>query len=134
MSPWQICLHPLHFLIIPLLAIMQALDEIQANLNGLSSSCSSITNVLDRTKSCTSQLLLETERLQKEQETVERKSQLVNDFLEQYQLSTDEVCSVFLAGFAFATRRVVSVFTMGTAVFRSQRCRVRRWGRSSSAH
>lgn len=73
------------------LCFAQALDEVQRNLDGLCTSCSQITTVLSNTKSSTSQLLSETERLQRDLEGVERKSQLINEFLEQYQLLPEEV-------------------------------------------
>lgn len=69
----------------------QVLDTVQANLDGLSASCSRIGSVLASTKASTGALLSETERLQTELEAVERKSNTVAGFLDQYQLSAEEV-------------------------------------------
>jgi hypothetical protein len=70
---------------------LQALDTAQQNLDGLSSSCSRVAQVLSSTKDMTSRLLAETERLQREQEAVERKAYLVTEFLDNYQLTPEEV-------------------------------------------
>ncbi|KAJ9507813.1 hypothetical protein QJQ45_019281, partial [Haematococcus lacustris] len=75
-------------------AVIQALDNAQSKLDGLSTSCSKVNQVLGSTKEATSQLLGETERLQRELEGVERKAQLVTDFLEHYQLSPEETAAL----------------------------------------
>lgn len=73
------------------MAHCQVLDEVQGNLDGLSRSCSQISTTLSSTKSSTSLLLGEMERLQTEYEAADRKAQLVVNFLDQYQLSAEEV-------------------------------------------
>lgn len=70
---------------------VQVLDRVQGNLDGLSSSCGQISSILSSTKASTSHLLGEMERLQQEYEAADRKSQLVITFLEQYQLTPEEV-------------------------------------------
>lgn len=72
-------------------ACMQSLDDVQRSLDMLSTSCGNITSALSATKSSSSALLGETERLQRELEGVERRQELVNQFLEQYQLKPEEV-------------------------------------------
>eukprot|EP00798_Chlamydomonas_sp_ICE-L_P018575 gene18575-25084_t len=72
-------------------SVMKALDTVQNNLDGLSSSCSRITEVLATTKASAAPLLTDSEQLQKNLEQVDKKSALINDFLEQYQLSPEEV-------------------------------------------
>lgn len=73
------------------LAGVQSLDEVQRSLDLLSTSCGSITGVLSATKASSAALLGETERLQRELEGVERRAELVNQFLDQYQLKPEEV-------------------------------------------
>ncbi len=63
----------------------------QQQLDGLSGSCSSINHVLVTTKQTTAPLISDMERLQKDLDGVEHKGQLINDFLEQYQLAPEEV-------------------------------------------
>uniref|UniRef100_A0A7S0RHC7 Conserved oligomeric Golgi complex subunit 6 n=1 Tax=Chlamydomonas leiostraca TaxID=1034604 RepID=A0A7S0RHC7_9CHLO len=75
-------------------AVIKVLDQVQGNLDGLSSSCGQISSILATTKTSTSQLLGEMERLQQEYEAADRKSQLVANFLEQYQLTPDETAAL----------------------------------------
>jgi hypothetical protein len=72
---------------------MQALDGVQVHLDGLSANCQVISSVLASTKQATAPLLNDMERLQKEQDSVDRKGQLFKEFLEQYQLAPEEVRS-----------------------------------------
>mmetsp|Transcript_20960 Transcript_20960/g.45865 ORF Transcript_20960/g.45865 Transcript_20960/m.45865 type:complete len:707 (+) Transcript_20960:171-2291(+) len=75
-------------------AVIKALDEVQSHLDGLSSSCTMISNVLSTSKASTGPLLSDTERLTRELEAVERKGQLIGEFLEQYQLAPQEVAAL----------------------------------------
>ncbi len=74
-----------------LVSAAQALDSVQLHLNGLSGSCQSINDVLVSTKQSTGPLLSDMERLQKDLDAVEHKGRLVHEFLEQYQLTPEEV-------------------------------------------
>ncbi|KAF5839327.1 component of oligomeric golgi complex 6 [Dunaliella salina] len=69
----------------------QALDGVQSNLDGLADSCAKIQNVLDATKLSAAPLLGETQALQAELGATQHKAQLVEEFLEHYQLSQEEV-------------------------------------------
>ncbi len=69
----------------------QSLNDVSANLEGLSESCSKIFQVLSASKAATSQLAAETERLQSSMEMVDVKVETVNRFLSQYQVSEQEV-------------------------------------------
>lgn len=71
----------------------QSLNEVSANLDGLSDSCARIFKVLSETKSSTNQLAADTERLQQAMEAVDVKVATVGQFLSQYQVSEDEVRS-----------------------------------------
>lgn len=69
----------------------QALDEVQRSLDLLSTSCSAISHVVCSTKTSSSSLLADTERLSRDLEAVERKQGLVSQFLDTYQLTPEEV-------------------------------------------
>ena len=69
----------------------QALDVVQADLDSLSECCGRITGVLASTRHASADLLDETAKLRRLLEGSLHRSQLVDRFLEQYQLSHDEV-------------------------------------------
>ena len=69
----------------------QALDVVQADLDSLSEGCARITGVLASTRLASADLLDETAKLRRLLEGSLHRSQLVERFLEQYQLSHDEV-------------------------------------------
>ena len=70
------------------------MDSVQGHLDVLSSSCSSISQVLSSTKQATAPLIADMERLQKDLDIVENKGELIKDFLEQYQLAPEEVSAL----------------------------------------
>lgn len=69
----------------------QALDVVQADLESLASCCQRITGALSASRGATAELLGETAKLARSLESSARRSQLVGQFLEQYQLSHDEL-------------------------------------------
>lgn len=82
---------------------MAALDMLQADLDAVSANCDKMTESVANSKAVTTDLLHDTERLQRALAVSETRSQLVGKFLEQYQLSpgeaealqTDEVTEAF---------------------------------------
>jgi hypothetical protein len=70
---------------------MQALDVVQSDLDSLSECCTRITGVLATTRHGSADLLDETAKLRRSLEASLHRSRLVEQFLEQYQLSHDEV-------------------------------------------
>jgi len=70
---------------------MQALDVVQADLDSLSSCCGRITGALAASRAASAELLGETAKLGRSLESSLSRSHLVEQFLEQYQLSHDEV-------------------------------------------
>ena len=70
---------------------IKALDAVQNHLDALSSSCNNISRVLSATKAATAPLLTDVDRLEKELDTVEQRSVMIDDFLSQYQLAPEEV-------------------------------------------
>jgi Conserved oligomeric complex COG6 len=72
-------------------AAAQALEVVQADLDGLSTCCERISGALSSSKQATSELLAETEKLTRALAMSTKRSQLVEKFLQQYQLSHDEV-------------------------------------------
>eukprot|EP00200_Dunaliella_tertiolecta_P002280 CAMPEP_0202353132 /NCGR_PEP_ID=MMETSP1126-20121109/9026_1 /ASSEMBLY_ACC=CAM_ASM_000457 /TAXON_ID=3047 /ORGANISM="Dunaliella tertiolecta, Strain CCMP1320" /LENGTH=730 /DNA_ID=CAMNT_0048945441 /DNA_START=36 /DNA_END=2228 /DNA_ORIENTATION=- len=75
-------------------SVIAALDGVQSNLDGLADSCAKIQNVLDATKLSAAPLLGETQALQAELGATQHKAQLVEEFLEHYQLSQEEVAAL----------------------------------------
>ncbi|KXZ42797.1 hypothetical protein GPECTOR_117g362 [Gonium pectorale] len=67
---------------------------IKSSLDRLTSSCAAISSVVSTTKSSSSSLLTDTERLSRELEGVERKQGLVAQFLDTYQLTPEEVAAL----------------------------------------
>ncbi|MEW5300794.1 MAG: hypothetical protein WDW36_003699 [Sanguina aurantia] len=74
--------------------VIQALDQVQLNLDALSLNCSNIVTQLASTQAATGALLSGTERLSHDSESVERRSALVGNFLDQYQLTPQEMASL----------------------------------------
>lgn len=73
------------------LTFLQALDQVQGSLDGLMSGCQRSKAAVAGAQESTAGLLAETERLQLELAANEKRSSLVQRFLEQYQLSPAEV-------------------------------------------
>ena len=71
--------------------IAQALDVVQRDVDGLSTSCSETSAALASTRATTAELLAAMDQVQRTLETSEKRSQLVQTFLEQYQLSPAEL-------------------------------------------
>jgi hypothetical protein len=70
---------------------MQALDDLQTQLDTLHGSCSSISGALAASKAASAGLLTEADRLGRELMQLEGRQAAVTDFLEQYQLTPEEV-------------------------------------------
>ncbi|GLC43979.1 hypothetical protein PLESTB_000216400 [Pleodorina starrii] len=75
-------------------SVIKALDEVQRHLDLLSTSCSAISQVVSSTKTSSSCLLADTERLSRDLDGVERKQGLVAQFLDTYQLTQEEVAAL----------------------------------------
>lgn len=72
----------------------QALDAAQKDLEGLSQGCERINAALKSAKAASGEMLAETERIARDLAVSETRSGLVEHFLQQYQLSTDEVAAL----------------------------------------
>ena len=70
---------------------MQALDLVKADLDGLAAGCGRVDALLAGTRSATAGLLAETDRNEKALAASEARSNLVERFLQQYQLSSTEL-------------------------------------------
>jgi hypothetical protein len=69
----------------------QSLDEVQAQLDALAASCGAMSSAIAGAKTSAGPLLSESERLAREAAAVEAKAGMVVQFLEQYQLTPEEV-------------------------------------------
>ena len=70
---------------------LQALDLVKADLDGLAAGCGRVDALLAGTRSATAGLLAETDRNEKALAASEARSNLVERFLQQYQLSSTEL-------------------------------------------
>ncbi len=70
---------------------MQALDNVQSNLDGLATSCNHISATLGASRAASGPLLADTDKLSKDLTMAEQRSAMVKEFLEQYQLAPEEV-------------------------------------------
>ena len=70
------------------------LDNVQSSLNALSKCCNSISTTLSSSTSSTAALLDRTAGLTEDLKASEGKSQLIETFLQQYQLSKEEIASL----------------------------------------
>jgi len=75
-------------------AAQAALEEVEKQLEGLASCCACIGSSIEATRNSTSELAAETSKLKKELADCESRSELVGSFLQDYQLSTDEVLAL----------------------------------------
>ena len=73
---------------------MQALEEVQSELDALSSGCSAINTALAADRSSSADLLSESDKLQHELATSQKRSTLVQSFFKQYQLSAVETSAL----------------------------------------
>ena len=71
--------------------MLQALDLVKADLDGLAAGCGRVDALLAGTRSATAGLLAETDRNEKALAASEARSSLVERFLQQYQLSATEL-------------------------------------------
>jgi hypothetical protein len=70
---------------------VQALELVEAQLEGLSQCCTSIESSLQASRTCTSELVAETTKLKRELGQCDQRRHMVNSFLADYQLSAAEV-------------------------------------------
>jgi hypothetical protein len=75
-----------------LVFVAQTLDEVQAQLDVLSGSCSAITSALATARVTASGLLADADKATRQLATLDAKGQLVEEFLVKYQLTPEEVC------------------------------------------
>ena len=74
--------------------VIQSLESLQVDLDGLSSRCQRITSTLASQKASTAEFLAVAANLEGDLQRSHRKSELVNEFLEHYQLSVEEVAVI----------------------------------------
>jgi hypothetical protein len=72
----------------------QALDAAQRDLDGLSQGCEHINSALRAAKAAGAEMLADTERISRDLAVSQTRSRLVEHFLEQYQLSPQEVSAL----------------------------------------
>lgn len=72
----------------------QALDAAQADLDALAGGCTRISGALTSSRASAAEMLAETERVARDLAASETRSRLVDAFLQQYQLSPDEVAAL----------------------------------------
>lgn len=82
----------LHFVIS--YTLLQALEEVQNELDALSTGCSAINAALAADRSSSADLLSESDKLQHELATSQKRSTLVHSFFKQYQLSAAEIAAL----------------------------------------
>lgn len=75
-------------------AVFGALQDVQGELDALSSGCSAINAALAADRTSSADLLAESDKLQHELAVSETRSGLVNSFFEQYQLSSAEISAL----------------------------------------
>lgn len=73
---------------------LQALEDVQSELNALSSGCAAINIALAADRSSSADLLSESDKLQHELVTSQKRSTLVQSFFKQYQLSAAEISAL----------------------------------------
>lgn len=74
--------------------LLQALEEVQSELDALSTGCSAIHAALAADRSSSADLLSESDKLQHELATSQKRSTLVHSFFNQYQLSAAEIAAL----------------------------------------
>ena len=74
--------------------LLQALEDVQAELDALSGGCNAINAALEADRASSADLLSESDRLQHELAVSETRSGLVQNFFEQYQLSGKEISAL----------------------------------------
>ena len=74
--------------------MLQALEDVQEELDALSSGCNAINAALEADRASSADLLSESDRLQHQLAVSRIRSGLVQNFFKQYQLSTAEVSAL----------------------------------------
>jgi hypothetical protein len=72
----------------------QALDAVQQDLTGLAEDCAHINGALTSARMASADMVAETERVSRELGASQLRSRLAEQFLQQYQLSPDEVAAL----------------------------------------
>ena len=73
---------------------LQALNAVQQDLDGLSQDCTHINGALAGAKAASAEMSAEAERLGRELAASQQRSRLAQQFLQQYQLSPEEVAAL----------------------------------------
>ena len=95
---------------------------VQHNLDGLAESCMHINGALAGAKAASTEMAAETERVARELAASQQRSRLAEQFLQQYQLSPDEVAALqvllWLAKCLLgSSRQIPAVMTTGRLLF-----------------
>lgn len=77
-----------------IIILLQALEEVQSELDALSSGCSTINAALAADRTSSADLISESDKLQHELATSQKRSTLVHSFFKQYQLSSAEIAAL----------------------------------------
>lgn len=72
----------------------QALDQIQAEVDGVAGACRRINAALQASKAASAEMVGETERVERDLAINRNRAQLVTHFLAQYQLTAEEVAAL----------------------------------------
>lgn len=81
----------------------QALDDVQSEMDALTTGCAAINAALAADRSSSADFLRESDRLQHELATSQKRSTLVQSFFKQYQLSAAEITALQVLWFAQAS-------------------------------
>jgi len=73
---------------------LQALDAVQQDLDSLAEDCTHINGALAGAKAASADITAETERVSRELAASQLRSRLAEQFLQQYQLSPEEVTAL----------------------------------------
>jgi len=73
---------------------LQALDAVQQDLDNLAEDCTHINGALAGAKAASADITAETERVSRELAASQLRSRLAEQFLQQYQLSPEEVTAL----------------------------------------
>ena len=95
---------------------------VQHDLDGLAENCMHINGALAGAKAASTEMAAETERVARELVASQQRSRLAEQFLQQYQLSPDEVAALqvllWLATcLQGSSRQILAVMTTGRLVF-----------------
>ncbi len=75
-------------------ATWQALDGVQREVEGVAAGCKRINGALQASRAASTEMVAETERIARDLATSRSRAGLVTHFLDQYQLSGDEVAAL----------------------------------------